>query len=77
MEDLLHARLQRQRWEAYQKVKANKGAPGVDGQSVADFEKDLKNKPGPSESDKAFPSASMTPPDPSQPRWLPERTHHR
>jgi RNA-directed DNA polymerase len=30
-------------WEAYQKVKANKGAPGVDGQPVADFEKDLKN----------------------------------
>ncbi len=30
-------------WEAYQKVRANKGAPGVDGQSVADFEKDLKN----------------------------------
>ncbi len=30
-------------WEAYQKVKANKGAPGVDGQSVDAFEKDLKN----------------------------------
>lgn len=24
-------------WEAYQKVKANKGAAGVDGQSLADF----------------------------------------
>jgi hypothetical protein len=28
---------------AFQKVKANKGAPGVDGQSVDAFEKDLKN----------------------------------
>ena len=32
-------------WEAYQKVRANKGAPGADGQLVADFEKDLKNNP--------------------------------
>ena len=30
-------------WEAYQKVKANKGAPGVDEVSIEDFEKDLKN----------------------------------
>jgi len=30
-------------WGAYTKVKANRGAPGVDGQSLADFEKDLKN----------------------------------
>ncbi|MFJ9917115.1 group II intron reverse transcriptase/maturase [Actinacidiphila glaucinigra] len=30
-------------WEAYREVKANKGAPGVDGQSVDEFEKDLKN----------------------------------
>jgi RNA-directed DNA polymerase len=30
-------------WEAYRKVKANKGAPGVDGCSLEDFEKDLKN----------------------------------
>jgi len=30
-------------WEAYKKVKANKGAAGVDGQSIEDFEKDLKN----------------------------------
>jgi RNA-directed DNA polymerase len=30
-------------WEAYKKVKANKGAPGVDGCSIGDFEKDLKN----------------------------------
>jgi RNA-directed DNA polymerase len=29
-------------WEAYQKVKGNQGAPGVDGQTLADFEKDLK-----------------------------------
>ena len=30
-------------WEAYKKVKANRGAAGVDGQSLAEFEKDLKN----------------------------------
>jgi RNA-directed DNA polymerase len=30
-------------WEAYERVKANKGAAGVDGQSVEDFEKDLRN----------------------------------
>jgi retron-type reverse transcriptase len=30
-------------WEAYRKVKANKGAPGVDGCSIEDFESDLKN----------------------------------
>ena len=29
-------------WEAWGKVKANKGAPGADGVSVAGFEKDLK-----------------------------------
>jgi RNA-directed DNA polymerase len=29
-------------WEAYLKVKANKGAPGVDGVALAEFEKDLK-----------------------------------
>jgi RNA-directed DNA polymerase len=28
---------------AYQKVKANKGSAGVDGQSILDFERDLKN----------------------------------
>jgi RNA-directed DNA polymerase len=30
-------------WEAYRRVKANKGAAGVDGQSMADFEADLKS----------------------------------
>lgn len=30
-------------WEAYLRVKANKGAAGVDEQSLADFEEDLKN----------------------------------
>ena len=30
-------------WEAYQRVKANKGAAGVDGQSVGQFEQDLSN----------------------------------
>ncbi len=28
---------------AYEKVKANKGTHGVDGQSIEDFEKKLKN----------------------------------
>jgi RNA-directed DNA polymerase len=30
-------------WEAYRRVKANKGAAGVDGQSIGDFEADLRN----------------------------------
>jgi len=30
-------------WEAYQKVKANHGAAGVDGESIEAFETDLKN----------------------------------
>ena len=29
-------------WSAYERVKANKGAAGVDDQSIADFEADLK-----------------------------------
>ncbi len=29
-------------WEAYEKVKANQGAAGVDGESIAEFERDLK-----------------------------------
>ncbi|GDY33983.1 hypothetical protein [Gandjariella thermophila] len=33
----------REVWEAYLKVKANKGAAGVDGCSIDDFEEDLKN----------------------------------
>jgi len=30
-------------WEAYRKVKENRGAAGVDGQSLEDFERDLAN----------------------------------
>ena len=30
-------------WDAYKKVQANRGAAGVDGQSLAAFEKDVKN----------------------------------
>ena len=30
-------------WEAWEKVKANKGAAGVDAVTVAEFESDLKN----------------------------------
>ena len=30
-------------WQAYWSVKANKGAPGVDGQSIDDFDKDRDN----------------------------------
>ena len=30
-------------WDAYKKVKANRGAAGVDGQTLAAFEKDLKD----------------------------------
>jgi retron-type reverse transcriptase len=32
----------REVWEAYLKVKAKKGAPGVDGCTIEEFEKDLK-----------------------------------
>ena len=30
-------------WEAFKRVKANRGAAGVDGQSIADFEADLSD----------------------------------
>jgi len=30
-------------WKAFQRVKANQGAAGVDTESIADFEKELKN----------------------------------
>jgi RNA-directed DNA polymerase len=33
----------REVWEAYKKVRANQGAAGVDGQSIADFEAELSN----------------------------------
>src|SRR6266699_95584 len=31
-------------WEAYQEVKANHGAAGIDGESIAAFERKLKDK---------------------------------
>ena len=30
-------------WEAYKRVKANRGAAGVDGQSIEEFDEDLEN----------------------------------
>jgi RNA-directed DNA polymerase len=33
----------RQVWDAYKRVKANRGAAGVDGQSIAEFEENLKS----------------------------------
>ena len=35
----------REVWEAFKSVKANQGAAGVDGQSVADFEAGLSKAP--------------------------------
>ena len=32
-------------WEAYEKVKANQGAAGVDGESIEEFERDLQEEP--------------------------------
>ena len=32
-------------WEAYRRVKANKGAAGVDEQSIEEFERDLSGEP--------------------------------
>ena len=31
-------------WEAYKKVKSNKGSAGVDDLSIEEFDKDLKNQ---------------------------------
>ena len=33
----------REVWEAYKRVKDNRGAAGIDGQSIAQFEEDLKD----------------------------------
>jgi hypothetical protein len=33
----------REVWEAYKQVKAHRGAAGIDGQSIDDFERDLSN----------------------------------
>jgi RNA-directed DNA polymerase len=41
-------------WEAWEKVKANKGAPGVDAVTVAEFESDLKGKPEPQITQRAW-----------------------
>ena len=62
-------------WEAYKKVKANRGAAGVDRQSLDDFEKGLKGNPScswrlrPGGSPNAFPLLSCA-------SELPERRLH-
>ena len=33
----------KQVWDAFKRVKANRGAAGVDGQSITDFEEELEN----------------------------------
>src|SRR5664279_2784388 len=33
----------REVWEAYKQVKANRGAAGIDGQSIEDFERELSH----------------------------------
>jgi len=33
----------REVWEAYKRVKVNRGAAGIDGQTIDEFEKDLSN----------------------------------
>lgn len=38
-----HSISKRAVWKAFKRVKANKGAAGVDGESIAEFEKELKN----------------------------------
>ena len=35
----------REVWEAFKRVKANQGAAGVDGQSIAEFEANLSGQP--------------------------------
>ena len=47
-------------WEAYKRVKAKKGAAGVDGQSIEDFEADLKNNLYKEAYRKLFASRSLT-----------------